>query len=291
MEATQQLKEMPKEIPPQAQNRQPGIEQEMNPHPIYDDGDPGYGRLKGKVAIITGGDSGIGRAVAVLYAKEGADVAIAYLNEHEDAKQTAEDIRKYGKEVLLIPTDVSVEANCKAIVDQTVQRFGQLDIVVNNAAIQFEHHSLEEIPSEEWEQTFRVNIFSHYYLSKYALPHLKEGSSIICTASVNAFKGNQKLMDYSTTKGAIIAFVRSLSQAVAQKGIRVNAVAPGPVWTPLIPASFPAEEVKTFGKDVPLGRPGQPVEIAYSYVFLASKEGSYITGQTIHPNGGAIVNA
>lgn len=279
------------EIPPQEQNQQPGKESEMNPQPIYDDGEPGCGRLKDKVAIITGGDSGIGRAVAVLYAKEGADVVIAYLNEHEDAKQTAADVSKWGKEALLIATDVSVEENCKKIIDQTIERFGKLDIVVNNAAIQYEHKTLEEIPSDEWDRTFKTNIYAHYYLTKYAMPHLKEGSSIICTASVNAFKGNQLLMDYSSTKGAIIAFVRSLALAVAEKGIRVNAVAPGPVWTPLIPASFPADEVKNFGKDVPLGRPGQPVEIAYSYVFLASKEGSYITGQTIHPNGGSVVNA
>jgi NAD(P)-dependent dehydrogenase (short-subunit alcohol dehydrogenase family) len=248
--------------------------------------------LKDKVAIITGGDSGIGRAVAVAFAKEGAEVAIVYLNEeHADAEETAKAMEKYGKKPLLLPLDVSKEENCKRIIDETVKNFGHLDIVVNNAAIQFKHDSIEEIPSEEWEQVFRVNIFAQFYLTKYAMTHLKEGSSIINTASVNAFKGNQELIDYSTTKGAIIAFTRSLAQAVAKKGIRVNAVAPGPVWTPLIPASFPAGKVKEFGKDVPLGRPAQPVEIAPSYVFLASKDSSYITGQTIHPNGGMIVNA
>ena len=282
---------MPKEMPAQHQDKQPGIEQQMNPKPIYDDGEPGHGRLQGKIAIITGGDSGIGRAVAISFAKEGADVAIVYLNEHEDAEETARVMDQYGKKALLLPLDISREENCKRIIDETVQNFGGLDILVNNAAIQFKHTNIEDIPSEEWEQTFRVNIFSQFYLSKYAMPHLKEGSSIINTASVNAYKGNQELMDYTTTKGAIVAFTRSLAQSVAKKGIRVNAVAPGPVWTPLIPASFPDEEVKEFGKDVPMGRAAQPVEIAPSYVFLASKDGSYISGQVIHPNGGTVVNA
>jgi NAD(P)-dependent dehydrogenase (short-subunit alcohol dehydrogenase family) len=287
-----ETQQMPKEMPPQHQERQPGIEQEMNPRPIYDDEEPGYGRLRNKVTIITGGDSGIGRAVSIAYAKEGAEIVIVYLNEHNDAEETARVCAKYGKQALLLPLDVSKEENCKRIVDETIKSFGKIDIVVNNAAIQFKHTSIEEIPSEEWEQTFRTNIFAHFYLSKYAMPHLKEGSSIINTASVNAYKGNQELMDYSATKGAIVAFTRSLAQAVAQKGIRVNAVAPGPVWTPLIPASFPDEEVKEFGKDVPLGRAAQPVEIAPSYVFLAvNRESSYITGQVIHPNGGSIVNA
>jgi NAD(P)-dependent dehydrogenase (short-subunit alcohol dehydrogenase family) len=282
---------MPKEIPAQQQGSQPGNEKEMDPKPIYDDDTPGSGKLKDKVAVITGGDSGIGRAVAVAYAKEGADVVIVYLNEHEDAKETAKAVSKYGKEAFLLPLDVSVEENCKRIIDETLKNFGHLDILVNNAAVQYSHQSIEEITSEEWEHTFRVNIFSHFYLCKYALPHLKEGSSIISTASINAFKGNQQLIDYSSTKGAIEAFVRSLAQVVAKKGIRVNAVAPGPVWTPLIPSTMPEEKVKEFGKDTLLGRAGQPVEIAPSYVFLASKDGSYITGQTIHPNGGMIVNA
>lgn len=283
--------QMPAEVPPQHQDQQPGIEQEMNPKPIYDDDTPGFGRLKDKVAIITGGDSGIGRAVAIAYAKEGAEVAIVYLNEHGDAEETARAMDKYGKKALLLPLDVSKEENCKRAVDETVANFGRLDIIINNAAVQYKHSNIEDISSEEWEHTFRVNIFAQFYLTKYAMPHLKEGASIINTASVNAYKGNKELMDYSTTKGAIIAFTRSLSQSVAEKGIRVNAVAPGPVWTPLIPASFPDEKVKEFGKDVPLGRPAQPVEIAPSYVFLAAKDASYITGQVIHPNGGAIVNA
>jgi NAD(P)-dependent dehydrogenase (short-subunit alcohol dehydrogenase family) len=281
---------MPDKIPAQEQNKQPGIEQEMTPKPIYDNDDPGLNRLTGKVAIITGGDSGIGRSVAIQFAKEGADVVISYLNEHQDAKETAEAIRKYGKEALLIAADVSDEKNCKMIIDKTLKQFNKLDIVVNNAAIQFEQHSLEDISAEQLEQTFKTNIFSYFYIAKFALPHLKEGSTIINTASVTAYKGNPALMDYSSTKGAIIAFTRSLSQSLAEKKIRVNAVAPGPVWTPLIPASFPAEKVEKFGQDIPMGRPAQPLEIAPCYVFLASKESAFITGQVLHPNGGSIVN-
>lgn len=282
---------MPEEVPPQHQEQQPGIEQQMNPQPIYDDGKPGFGRLVGKVAIITGGDSGIGRAVAVSFAKEGADVVIVYLNEHEDAERTAASVSKWGRQAFLLPIDVSKEENCKRIVTETISNFGRIDILVNNAAIQFEHENVEEIPSEEWEQTFRVNIFSHFYLIKHAMPYLKEGSTIINTASVNAYKGNQMLMDYSATKGAIVAFTRSLAQSVVKKGIRVNAVAPGPVWTPLIPASFPDEEVASFGKDIPMGRAAQPVEISPCYVFLASNESAFLTGQVLHPNGGTIINA
>jgi len=284
------ITKMPREIPPQHQEHQPGIEKEMEPRPVYDTDEPGFRRLEGKVAIITGGDSGIGRAVAILFAKEGADVAIVYLDEQEDANETAEGIRKYGKEALLISADVSQEVNCKNIIQQTLEKFGHIDIIVNNAAVQFEQHDIQDISAEQWEYTFRVNIFSYFYLSKYAVPHLTEGSVIINTASVNAYKGNQTLMDYSATKGAIVSFTRSLSQSLAKKGIRVNAVAPGPVWTPLIPASFSAEKVEQFGKDIPLGPPAQPVEIAPCYVFLASKEGCFITGQVLHPNGGSIIN-
>lgn len=280
----------PKEIPPQHQDRQPGIEHEMTPQPIYDNDEPGYRRLEGKVAIITGGDSGIGRAVAVLFAKEGADVVIAYLDEHEDAQQTAGDVRKYGKEALLISTDVSKEVNCKNIIDQALQKFKHIDIIVNNAAVQYEQQSIEDITAEQWEYTFKVNIFSYFNMSRYALPYLSDGSVIINTASVTAYKGNQTLVDYSATKGAIVSFTRSLSQSLAEKGIRVNAVAPGPVWTPLIPASFDPEKVAQFGKDTPLGRPAQPVEIATCYVFLASKEACFLTGQVLHPNGGSIIN-
>jgi NAD(P)-dependent dehydrogenase (short-subunit alcohol dehydrogenase family) len=284
------LVDMPKEIPPQHQDRQPGIEREMEPRPIYDTADPGYGRLEGKVAIITGGDSGIGRAIAIMFAKEGADVAIVYLNEHDDANETAESIRRYGKEALLISTDLSLEINCKNVIEKTLEKFGHLHILVNNAAVQYEQKDIQDISAEQWEYTFKVNIHAYFHLSKYAVPHLKEGSSIINTASVNAYKGNEALMDYSSTKGAIVSFTRSLSQSLIKKGIRVNAVAPGPVWTPLIPASFGDEKVSKFGKDIPMERAAQPVEIAPCYVFLASKEGAFITGQVLHPNGGAIVN-
>jgi NAD(P)-dependent dehydrogenase (short-subunit alcohol dehydrogenase family) len=282
--------DMPREIPPQHQERQPGIEQEMHPRPIYDTEDPGYGRLQGKVALITGGDSGIGRAIAIMFAKEGADVAIVYLDEHDDAKETAEAVRHYGKEALLIATDISQEVNCRNAVEKTLEKFGHLHILINNAAVQYEQKDIQEITAEQWEYTFKVNIFSYFYLSKYAVPYLKEGSSIINTTSVNAYKGNEMLMDYSATKGAIVSFTRSLSQSLIKKGIRVNAVAPGPVWTPLIPASFGNEKVSQFGKDVPMERAAQPVEIAPCYVFLASREGAFITGQVLHPNGGSIIN-
>jgi NAD(P)-dependent dehydrogenase (short-subunit alcohol dehydrogenase family) len=282
--------EMPKEIPPQHQDRQPGIEQEMNPRPIYDTEDPGLARLEGKVAIITGGDSGIGRAVAIMFAKEGAHVAIVYLDEHQDAEETASEVRKYGREALLLPADISIETNCKNVIEKTLEKFGHLHILVNNAAVQYEQKDIQDITAEQWEYTFKVNIFSYFYLSKYAVPYLKEGSSIINTTSVNAYKGNEMLMDYSATKGAIVSFTRSLSQSLIKKGVRVNAVAPGPVWTPLIPASFGNEKVGKFGKDIPMERPAQPVEIAPCYVFLASREGAFITGQVLHPNGGSIIN-
>jgi NAD(P)-dependent dehydrogenase (short-subunit alcohol dehydrogenase family) len=282
---------MPDKIPGQHQDRQPGIESKMEPRPVYDNDEPGYNRLSGKVAIITGGDSGIGRAIAIQYAKEGCDVSIVYLDEHEDARETAEAVRKYGKEALLIPTDISQEVNCKYAVEKTMERFGHLHILVNNAAVQYERHDIQDITAQQLEYTFKVNIFSFFYMAKYAVPHLTEGSVIINTTSVNAYKGNEVLMDYSATKGAIVSFTRSLSQSLVKKGIRVNAVAPGPVWTPLIPASFSEEKVSQFGKDVPMERPAQPVEIAPCYVFLASREGAFITGQVLHPNGGSIVNS
>lgn len=286
----EQILEMPKQVPPQHQDRQPGIEKEMNPRPIYDTDEPGFGRLNGKVAIITGGDSGIGRAIAIKFAKEGADVAIVYLDEHQDAEETAREVRRYGKEALLIATDISQEVNCRNVIEKTLERFGHLHILVNNAAVQYEQKDIQDITAEQWEYTFKVNIFSYFYLSKYAVAYLKEGSSIINTTSVNAYRGNESLMDYSATKGAIVSFTRSLSQSLIKKGVRVNAVAPGPVWTPLIPASFNDEKVSKFGKDVPMERAAQPVEIAPCYVFLASQEGAFITGQVLHPNGGSIIN-
>lgn len=285
-----ETEEMPGKVPGQHQERQPGIESQMEPRPVYDNDEPGLNRLDGRVAIISGGDSGIGRAVAIQFAKEGCDVAIVYLDEHDDARETAAAVKRYGKDAFLISTDLSQEVNCKYVVEKTLEKFGHLHILVNNAAVQYEQHDIQDISAQQLEYTFRVNIFSYFYLVKYAEPHLKDGGTIINTSSVNAYKGNESLMDYSATKGAIISFTRSLSQSLIKKGIRVNAVAPGPVWTPLIPASFPEEKVAGFGQDIPMERPAQPVEIAPCYVFLASREGAFITGQVLHPNGGAMIN-
>jgi len=250
----------------------------------------GCGKLLNKVALITGGDSGIGRAVAIAYAKEGADTAIVYYNEHDDAKETQRVVEQQGRRCILISGDVGKEQFCHEAVERTVRELGGLDILVNNAAEQHPQESLEKITADQLERTFRTNIFSYFFMGKAALPHLKEGSAIINTTSVTAYKGSAQLLDYSSTKGAIVAFTRSLSQALADKQIRVNAVAPGPIWTPLIPSTFPADKVATFGSDVPLKRAGQPEEVAPSYVFLASQDSSYTTGQVLHPNGGTIVN-
>ncbi|HET8720692.1 MAG TPA: SDR family oxidoreductase [Nitrospira sp.] len=277
--------------PPQHQSRQPGMEQDMTPRPKSErPGEVGCGKLLDKVALITGGDSGIGRAVAAAYAKEGADVAVVYYNEHEDAKETQRLVEAQGRRCILIPGDVGNEQFCREAVERTVREFGRLDILVNNAAEQHPRESLEQITAEQLERTFRTNIFSYFFMGKAALPHLKEGSTIINTTSVTAYKGSAQLLDYSSTKGAIVSFTRSLSQALADKHIRVNAVAPGPIWTPLIPSTFPAEKVATFGSDVPLKRAGEPEEVAPSYVFLASQDSSYTTGQVLHPNGGTVVN-
>lgn len=277
--------------PPQQQDKQPGIESEMTPRPKADD--PSYrgsGKLDGKVALITGGDSGIGRAVAIAFAREGADVAVSYLNEHQDAEETKRLVEAEGRKCILIAGDIGEEAHCRQIVERTARELGGLDVLVNNAAEQHPQESIEDITSDQLERTFRTNIFSFFYTTKAAMKHLKEGSTIINTTSVTAYKGSPQLLDYSSTKGAIVAFTRSLSQGLAEKGIRVNAVAPGPIWTPLIPATFPPDKVEKFGADVPLKRPGQPEEVAPSYVFLASDDSSYITGQVLHPNGGEVVN-
>jgi NAD(P)-dependent dehydrogenase (short-subunit alcohol dehydrogenase family) len=280
-----------KQFPPQEQARQPGIESKMRPRPQAVNPEyRGSGKLKDKVALITGGDSGIGRAVAVAYAKEGADVAIVYYNEHGDAEETKRMVEKEGQRCLIIAGDVGDEQFCRAAVEQTVRAFDRLDVVVNNAAEQHPQDSLEKISVEQLERTFRTNIFSFFYITKAALNYLKEGSAIINSSSVTAYRGSHHLIDYAATKGAIVAFTRSLAQSLADKGIRVNGVAPGPIWTPLIPASFPAEHVETFGSDVPLGRAGQPEEVAPSYVFLAADDSSYMTGQFLHPNGGEIIN-
>ncbi|AUS13282.1 MULTISPECIES: SDR family oxidoreductase [Bacillus] len=278
-----------KTLPPQHQNQQPGFEYLMDPRPVFDKPKKAK-KLEGKTAIITGGDSGIGRAVSVLFAKEGANVVIVYLNEHQDAEETKQYVEKEGVKCLLIAGDVGDEAFCNDVVGQASQAFPSIDILVNNAAEQHVQPSIEKITSHQLLRTFQTNIFSMFYLTKAVLPHLKKGSSIINTASITAYKGNKTLIDYSATKGAIVTFTRSLSQSLVQQGIRVNAVAPGPIWTPLIPASFAAKDVEVFGSDVPMERPGQPVEVAPSYLYLASDDSTYVTGQTIHVNGGTIVN-
>ena len=277
--------------PPQHQQHQPGKEFQMDPRPEYvrSDYHPA-GKLEGKVALITGGDSGIGRAVAVAFAMEGAHVAIQYLDEDIDANETHDLVEQYGRHCLLFAGDLSDKGFCDRIVAETVKELGHLDILVNNAAEQFPAENVEELNFENLESTFRVNCFSMFYLTQAALPHLKKGSSIINTASVTAYRGSPQLLDYSATKGAIVAFTRSLSKQLIKKGIYVNAVAPGPVWTPLIAATFPPDKVAEFGTDVPMGRAAQPSEIAPCYVFLASDDSSYMSGQVLHPNGGEIIN-
>ncbi len=278
--------------PPQHQKRQPGREYKMKPRPQAEDKEHrGSGKLQGKVAIITGGDSGIGRAVAIAFAREGADVSIVYLEERKDASETKRLVEKYDRKCLLIEGDVGQEAFCRRAIAQTVREFGRIDIVINNAAEQHPQDSIERITEKQLERTFRTNIFSFFFMVKAAVKHLKKGAAIINTTSVTAYKGSDHLLDYSSTKGAVASFTRSLSQALAEKCIRVNGVAPGPIWTPLIPSTFPAKAVETFGSDVPMGRAGQPDEVAPSYVFLASDDSSYMTGQILHPNGGTIVNA
>ena len=247
-------------------------------------------KLEGRVALVTGGDSGIGRAIAVMFAKEGADLAVGYLDEHEDAQETKRLVDVEGRRCVLLPGDIGEESVCAELVERTTSQLGRLDILVNNAAEQHPQQSIEAITAEQLERTFRTNIFSQFFLAKAALRHLGAGSSIINNTSVTAYKGSAQLLDYSSTKGAIVAFTRSLSQQLAERGIRVNAVAPGPIWTPLIPSTFPPDKVESFGRDTPLRRPGQPDEVATAFVFLASDDSSYVTGQVIHVNGGEIVN-
>lgn len=268
----------------------PGLENDMDTKPIFDDDFPGAGRLEGKTALITGGDSGIGRAVAIGYAKEGARVALVYLNEQQDAEKTKEIIADLGSEAVLIPGDVGDPLFCTTAVQRVIDAFGRLDILVNNAGEQHPQKSITEITPEQLERTFKTNIFGMFYMVQAALPHLKENASIINTASVTAYEGNANLMDYSATKGAITTFTRSLATNLAEKKIRVNQIAPGPIWTPLIPSTFTPEHVKEFGKDTLMKRPGQPIELVEAFIFFAwSRASSYVTGQTIHVNGGRFV--
>jgi NAD(P)-dependent dehydrogenase (short-subunit alcohol dehydrogenase family) len=279
-------------FPPQHQPVQPGIEAIMYPRPIFDNPEYiGSGKLKDKIALITGGDSGIGRAVSVAFAKEGADIVIVYLYEHVDAEATKGMVESLGSRCILIPGDLRDESFCKRIVEITISSFGHLDILVNNAGVQFPQASLLDITTEQLENTFRTNIFPLFHVTKAALPHLKRGSSIINTASITAYTGNKLLIDYSSTKGAVVSFTRSLALNLVDRGIRVNGVAPGPVWTPLIVSSYSAEYVTTFGLDTPMKRAGQPVELAPTYVYLASDDSTYVTGQILHVNGGGFIGS
>lgn len=279
-------------FPAQHQDQQPGLEFLMNPLPNAEDASyVGNNKLSGKVAIISGGDSGIGRAVSIAYAKEGADVVITYLEEHDDAQATKGRVEELGHRCIVLAGDIGDEDFCRQVVDQTIQTFGKLDILVNNAAEQHPQNGLLDITSEQLERTFRTNIFGYFYLTKAALPHFKSGSVIINTASITAYEGHDQLIDYAASKGAIVSFNRSLSESLCKLGIRVNGVAPGPIWTPLIPSSFQADHVATFGSTTPMQRAGQPKELAPAYVFLASQDSSYMSGQMLHINGGTIINS
>jgi NAD(P)-dependent dehydrogenase (short-subunit alcohol dehydrogenase family) len=264
----------------------------MHPQPVYDYPEKrGSDKLKNKIALITGGDSGIGRAVAILFAKEGADIGIAYLNEHPDARKTKDIIEKtYNRKCLLLPGDISKEKHCATVVKKVIRDFGRIDILVNNAALHYHNKTLESLSTRELLKTFETNIFSFFWMTKASLPYMKRKSCIINSSSVTAYRGSAGLIDYASTKGAIVSFTRSLSANLVKKGIRVNGVASGPIWTPLIPSSFPSKKVAQHGSDAPMGRAGEPAEIAPSYLFLACDDSSYITGQFLHPNGGEIIN-
>jgi len=277
-------------IRPEQHQQRPGKESEMKPVPdTHPEAFP-LKKLSNKVALITGGDSGIGKAVALLFAKEGAEISIAYLSETDDAKATADGISSFGKDCYLIKGDLSKEAHCKRVIEKTVKHFGKLDIVVNNAGLHWESDSIEAIDTPQLLKTFYNDFFSYFWITKYAMPYLKKGACIINTASVTAYRGSPKLIDYSAAKGAIVSFTRSMALNLMKKGIRVNAVAPGPIWTPLITSSFSPKKVSEFGSDSPMGRAGMPDEVAPCYLFLASEDASYISGQVLHPNGGEIIN-
>jgi NAD(P)-dependent dehydrogenase (short-subunit alcohol dehydrogenase family) len=276
-------------LPRQHQEHQPGREWKMEPEPDYMPRYAGSGKLQGKVAVITGGDSGIGRATAILFAREGAEIAILFLEESEDARKTQALVEDEGIACLAIEGDLGDKAHCDRSVARIVERFGRIDVVVNNCAEQHDVDAPEEISQEQLERTFRTNIFSQFFMTQAALPHMAEGSAIVNVTSVTAYRGSSHLIDYSATKGAIVAFTRSLAQSLAERKIRANGVAPGPIWTPLIPASFPPEAIEKFGTNTLIGRPGQPCEVAPSLLFLACEDSSYMTGQVLHPNGGDIV--
>ncbi|OJU14425.1 MAG: NAD(P)-dependent oxidoreductase [Clostridiales bacterium 43-6] len=279
-------------FPPQHQHIQPGSQQQMNPVPVTDyAGYKAGGKLTGRVAVITGADSGIGQAAASIFAKEGADVVFCYYSEKEDADETVKLVQSAGRRCVAVKCDLKEERSAKQVVDCAVQELGKIDILVNNIAVQYPQNSILDITAEQLNTTFATNIFSYFYMTKAVLPYLKEGASIINTTSVTAYKGSPTLIDYSSTKGAIVAFTRSLALSLAKNGIRVNAVAPGPVWTPLIISSFPQEDVAKFGQDVPLGRAAQPFEMGPTYVYLASDDSAYVTGQVLHVNGGTITDA
>ncbi|TSB45523.1 SDR family oxidoreductase [Alkalicoccobacillus porphyridii] len=290
-EYLQQKQKQMKDKPAQTQSVQPGIESDMKPEPMYDD--PSYsgsGKLKGKTALITGGDSGIGRAVAIAYAKEGANVSIVYLNEHSDAEKTKQLVEEKGASCMVLSGDVGDQVFCTDAVNKTIEAYGTIDVLVNNAAEQHYQKNIEDISASQLHRTFQTNIYSYFYFIQAAIPHLKEGSSIINSASIVAYKGNPVLMDYAATKGAIVSLTRSLATNLVEKGIRVNGVAPGPIWTPLIPASFPGEDVAEFGDQSPMKRAGQPSELAPAYVYLASNDSTYVSGQMMHVNGGSVIN-
>ncbi len=277
--------------PAQEQSHQPGDERRMHPRPRYEPRFPGSGRLEGKVALVTGGDSGIGRAVSALFAREGARIAIVYLEETEDARRTQDIVEAEGSECFPIEGDVGDKAFCRHAVAQVVERFGRLDILVNNAAEQHEADDLRDIARDQLERTFRTNVFGYFFMTQAALDHLKPGAAIVNTASITAYRGSDHLMDYASTRGAVVSFTRSLAKALVDRGIRVNGVAPGPIWTPLIPASFAAGDVAEFGADTPMKRPGEPNEVAPCHLFLACEDSSYMTGQVLHPNGGGLMTS